>query len=171
MSTFKLESQHILTKSDAITILVSTCSEARVWSRWVCGATEDLFGSRRVRLGSILRNWPPCLSPRGLSGSWAASPVRGSTGSKIALENETRENRFGPGQEMRSIRQFESRAGIVIEKIRTYATVDGKIYWCSLNFWAQPQNLQNYWGGQARCYKQKGQGVPDNNFEEFTRQT
>ena len=45
---------------------------------------------------------------------------------------------------MRSIRQFESRAGIVIEKIRTYATVDGKIYWCSLNFWVQPQNLQNY---------------------------
>ena len=121
---------------------------------------------------SILRDSPPCPPPRVLCGKRVASPERGSTGSKIVLENEKREREqeqiWTGTSKMRSIRQFESRAGIVIEKIRTYATVDGKIYWCSLNFWVQPQNLQNY-GSDVTTNNTRG--MLDNNFDEFTRQT
>ena len=86
---------------------------------------------------SILSNSPPFPSPTRLSETRAASPERESTGSKTVLENETRERerkkRFGPGRdEINPTISVES--WIVIEKIRTYATVDGKIYWCSLNF-------------------------------------
>ena len=96
---------------------------------------EDLFGSRRGKFVSILSNSPFFPSPTRLSETRAASPERESTGSKTVLENETRERkkRFGPRRdEINPTISVES--WIVIEKIRTYATVDGKIYWCSLNF-------------------------------------
>ena len=49
------------------------------------------------------------------------------------MRQEREKKRSGPGQdEINPTISVES--WIVIEKIRTYATVDGKIYWCSLNF-------------------------------------
>ena len=86
---------------------------------------------------SILTNFQLFLSPTKLSETQAASPERESTGSKTVLENETGEREkekiwTGTRSEINPTISVES--WIVIEKIRTYATVDGKIYWCSLNF-------------------------------------
>ena len=81
---------------------------------------------------SILTNTPIFPSPTRLSETRAASPERESTGSKTFLENETRERKDLDRDEINPTISVES--WIVIEKIRTYATVDGKIYWCSLNF-------------------------------------
>ena len=81
---------------------------------------------------SILTNSPIFPSPTRLSETRAASPERESTGSKTVLENETRERKDLDRDEINPTISVES--WIVIEKIRTYATVDGKIYWCSLNF-------------------------------------
>lgn len=93
---------------------------------------EDLSGSRRGKFVSILTNSPLFPSPTRLSETRAASPERESTGSKTVLENETRERKDLDRDEINPTISVES--WIVIEKIRTYATVDGKIYWCSLNF-------------------------------------